>query len=237
MDDLKSAVGDKTWWLEVQLPHAFSCGDGLGLRYKSESWEDQGMVEGHACLELLCYLVVSAPCRVRLLPKAFRGGAPTVESFKKLAIDFARGLAGDRLVGDRLSLLGSFAMSALPPQVAWSGGSNTPAVGGDINDEAVLNILRDLKVNKEYTSAEKGRKVSKAVGLALGAVLPKGGLLPFLQRFPQYFQVSLTGEMTTVKKTEAHLQLHNVACHQRGNSNSRASRWRHNTRHNSRASC
>ena len=54
MDDLKSAVGGKTWWLEVQLPHAFSYGDGLGLRYKSESWEDQGKVEGHACLELLC---------------------------------------------------------------------------------------------------------------------------------------------------------------------------------------
>ena len=212
MDDLKSAVGGKTWWLGVQLPHAFSYGDGLGLRYKSESWEDQGKVEGHACLELLCYLVVSAPCRIRLPPKAFRGGAPTVESFKKWAIDFARGLVGNRLSlrwqipewrqNQPLSVQETIgnAMSALPPPVAWSGGSNTPAVGGDINDEAVLNILRDLKVNKEYTSAEKGRKVSKAVGLALDAVLPKGGLLPFLQRFPQYFQVTLTGEMTTGKK-------------------------------------
>ena len=31
----------------------------------------------------------------------------------------------------------------------------------------------------------------------LGVFLPKGGLLPFLQRFPQYFQVTLAGEMTT----------------------------------------
>ena len=66
------------------------------------------------------------------------------QSFKKLAIDFARGLVGNRLSlrwqipewrqNQPLSVWYSIgnAMSALPPPVAWSGGSNTSAVGGDI---------------------------------------------------------------------------------------------------------
>ena len=36
--------------------------------------------------------------------------------------------------------------------------------------------------------------------MALKDVLPKQGLLPFLQRFPEYFEAHLTGEMNSKKK-------------------------------------
>ena len=86
---LQSAVGD-TWFVRVELPHAFSSGDGLGVQYVSDPLESQKQVENHACLELLCYLVASAPGRVRLPPGAFLGGQPTVDNFKERAIALAR---------------------------------------------------------------------------------------------------------------------------------------------------
>jgi hypothetical protein len=87
------------------------------------------------------------------------------------------------------------AVSVLPPAIGVS--HHAPAVGGD--DQAVLEILRGLQVNKEYLRTQ-GPGVPTAVGRALNDVLPKQGLLPFLQTFPQYFEVTLTGEMNSKKK-------------------------------------
>ena len=83
------------------------------------------------------------------------------------------------------------AMSVLPPAVG--GGSHASAFGGNVDDEAVLLILRKLRVHKEYLSTPKNQ-VPANVGRELNDVLP------FLQRFPQYFEVALTGEMNSKKK-------------------------------------
>ena len=72
-------------------------GDGLGVRYLSEvpTWstdqkvcqEQELVLQEQSCLELLCYLVVSAPARVRLHPSCFIGGEKKVQEFRMKAIE------------------------------------------------------------------------------------------------------------------------------------------------------
>lgn len=119
-----------------------------------------------------------------------RGGLPQAEfGLANPRVAFEQPLAAQERVGN--------AMSVLPPAVG--GGSHASAFGGNVDDEAVLLILRKLRVHKEYLSTPKNQ-VPANVGRELNDVLPKQGLLPFLQRFPQYFEVALTGEMNSKKK-------------------------------------
>ena len=83
---------------------------------------------------------------------------------------------------------------APPPAAA---GPIEPAVGGD---KAVLEILRRLHINTEYDATN--HRIPKAIGKQLGSRLPQHGLLPFLQRYPQYFDVTLTGGVTSNKKPQ-----------------------------------
>ena len=112
MDNIQSAVGDdgKTMcFVEVKLPHAYSHGDGLDIHYKSESFDGSSEVENHACLELLCFLVMSGPGRVRLPPNAFKLGQDGINEFREKAMAFAR----DELVDPFL-----FQLSRASPRVA-----------------------------------------------------------------------------------------------------------------------
>ena len=69
------AVGGNMYmYLQLVLPHAFVHGDGLGVRYVSQQYIDKEVLKQQSCLELLCYLVVSVPARVRLHPSCFIGG-------------------------------------------------------------------------------------------------------------------------------------------------------------------
>ena len=76
-------------YLNVELPDAFVHGDGLGVKYVSKLiylWstdqkplqQRKKELQEQSCLELLCYLVVSAPARVRLHPSCFIGGKEKV---------------------------------------------------------------------------------------------------------------------------------------------------------------
>ena len=77
-------------------------GDGLRDRYLSEGsvWSiDEIMrqaqqldIQEQSCLELLCYLVVSAPARVRLHPRCFIGGEKTVQEFQTKAVEVGRAI-------------------------------------------------------------------------------------------------------------------------------------------------
>ena len=78
------AVGGNMY-LQIDLPHAFVHGDGLGVRYVSRLSTDQEVLQEQSCLELLCYLVVSAPARVRLHPSCFIGGQQKVDEFRMKA--------------------------------------------------------------------------------------------------------------------------------------------------------
>ena len=73
-------------YLQIDLPHAFVYGDGFGVRYVSEPSTDKKVLQKRSRLELLCYLVVSAPARVRLHPSCFIGGQEKVNEFRSKAV-------------------------------------------------------------------------------------------------------------------------------------------------------
>ena len=179
--------------------------------------KDNKAVEDKACLELLCYLVVSAPGLVRLHPSCFKQGQVDIDDFRAKAIEFSQqvGFTKQRLAwqiheihaGQPLAALAAVGQHAGPGQPLAAmqpiapppaaAGPIEPAVGGD---EAVLEILRSLRINTEYQTAK--RRIPTAIGKQLEPVLRKHGLLPFLQRYPQYFDVTLTGGVTSNKKPQ-----------------------------------
>ena len=204
-------------FVRVELPHAFSHGDGLAVTYVSTAEKDAKAVQNQACLELLCYLVVSAPGRVRLPPGGFMRGEADVDDFRAKAIKFSQqvGFTDKRLAwqipeihaGQPLAALAAFGQHAGPGQPLAAmqpiapppaaAGPIEPAVGGD---EAVLKILRSLRINTEYQTGK--HSIPTDIGKQLEPVLRKHGLLPFLQRYPQYFDVTLTGGVTSKNKPQ-----------------------------------
>ena len=217
MDDILPAVGGGQFFVRVNLPHAFSYGDGLAVTYVSTAEKDAKAVQNQACLELLCYLVVSAPGRVRLPPGCFVQGGVDIDDFRAKAIEFSQQLdfteqslawqIPEIHAGQPLAALAAFGQHAGPGQPLAAmqpiapppaaAGPIEPAVGGD---EAVLEILRSLRINTEYQTAK--HRIPTAIGKQLEPVLRKHGLLPFLQRYPQYFDVTLTGGVTSNKKPQ-----------------------------------
>ena len=213
MDDILPAVGGQ-FFVRVNLPHAFSYGDGLAVTYVSTAEKDAKAVQNQACLELLCHLVLSAPGRVRLPPGCFVQGGDDIDDVRAKAIEFSQqvGFTEQSLAwqipeihaGQPLAALAAFGQHAGPGQPLAAmqpiapppaaAGPIEPAVGGD---EAVLEILRSLRINTEYQTAQ--RRIPTAIGKQLEPVLRKHGLLPFLQRYPQYFDVTLTGGVTSKK--------------------------------------
>ena len=216
MDKILPAVGGQ-FFVRVNLPHAFSYGDGLAVTYVSTAEKDAKAVQNQACLELLCYLVMSAPGRVRLPPGCFVQGGDDIDDFRAKAIEFSQqvGFTEQSLAwqipeihaGQPLAALAAFGQHAGPGQPLAAmqpiapppaaAGPIEPAVGGD---EAVLEILRSLRINTEYQTAK--HRIPRAIGKQLESVLRKHGLLPFLQRYPQYFDVTLTGGVTSNKKPQ-----------------------------------
>ena len=188
MDKILPAVGGQ-FFVRVNLPHAFSYGDGLAVTYVSTAEKDAKAVQNQACLELLCYLVLSAPGRVRFPPGCFVQGGDDIDDFRAKAIEFSQqvGFTEQSLAWQIPEI-----HAGQPPPAA--AGPIEPAVGGD---EAVLEILRSLRINTEYQTAK--RSIPSAIGQQLEPVLRKHGLLPFLQRYPQYFDVTLTGGVTSKK--------------------------------------
>ena len=223
MDHILPAVGGQ-FCVHVNLPHAFSHGDGLAVTYVSTAEKDNKAVEDKACLELLCYLVVSAPGLVRLHPSCFKQGQVDIDDFRAEAIEFSQQVGfmanprdpwqihEQRLAwqiheiraGQPLAALAAVGQHAGPGQPLAAmqpiapppaaAGPIEPAVGGD---KAVLEILRRLHINTEYDAAN--RRIPKAIGKQLEPRLPQHGLLPFLQRYPQYFDVTFTGGVTSKK--------------------------------------
>ena len=151
--------------------------------------KDNKAVEDKACLELLCYLAMSAPGRVRLCPGCFVQGGDDIDDFRAKAIEFSQqvGFTEQSLAWQIPEI-----HAGQPPPAA--AGPSEPAVGGD---EAVLDILRSLHIDAEYQTAE--HRIPAAIGKKLELVLKKHGLLPFLQSYPQYFDVTLTGGFTSKK--------------------------------------
>ena len=202
--------GGSMSYVQVCLPHAFVHGDGLEIRFvslASVELDTHMKIQEHACTELLCYLVVSAPARVRLHPSCFRGGTQGIEEFQTKAVDFGRSVgfntnslawqvpeihAGQPLAAS--ACIGQ-ALAAAPPPVGPAAG---PAVGGIDDHVAILTALQGLKINKEYLTLRD--RIPTDIAMQLKDLLPKDGLLPFLKQYPNFFEVTISGQVNRKKK-------------------------------------
>ena len=88
-----------------------------------------------------------------------------------------------------------------PPAVGI--GSTGRAVGGHV---AVLDALRGLHKNKVYLTPKS--KIPKNIAKSLKDLLPKDGLLPFLQQYPNLFEVTLTGQYNRKNKPMYTFKVH-----------------------------
>ena len=214
--DLKSCGLEKVipggWegWghVELHLPHAFAYGDRLAIKYVSRCLPER-KAQSAACVELLCYLVVSAPARVRLHPSNWINEMETIAEFRTKAIECGRviGFTSHSLAwqvpeihsGQPLQpsvLIGaaeSLGPHENPDSPAFCGAPRRPAFGGHIDHEAVLSVLRGLKCDTPYLTGDVKAQIPTKVGKALDPLLPKGGLLRFLQQYPNFFAVTLRG--------------------------------------------
>ena len=90
--------------------------------------------------------------------------------------------------------------SCEPPAV---GSTGRPAVDGHA---AVLDALRGLQTNKVYLTPNS--KIPMGVAMQLKDLLPKDGLLPFLQQYPNLFEVTLTGQYNRKNKPKFTFKVH-----------------------------
>ena len=88
-------------------------------------------------------------------------------------------------------------ITAVPPLVGLPAG---PAVGSIVDHVAVLNALRGLQYNKEYLTAQDSGRIPNGIATQLKELLPKHGLLPFLKQYPNFFEVTLSGQVNHKNK-------------------------------------
>ena len=207
LETLHPAVGGggQDVFVRLAMPHAYLYGDGFSIEYVSQPLA-ANKVRNAVCVEVLSYLTVSAPGRVRLHPSNWCQGLQTIAEFRARAIQFgtATGFTHRSLAwqmqefhaGQPLAAMGFPELPETQPTTGSVGGP--PGAGRMDDDDAVLDVLRGLRCDKEYLTSNS--KMPTAIGKQLGDLLPKGGLLTFLQRYPNYFEVTLTGESNRQKK-------------------------------------
>ena len=144
-------------------------------------------------------MAMSAPGRVRLPPGCFVQGGDDIDDFRAKAIEFSQqvGFTEQSLAwqipeihaGQPLAALAAFGQHAGPGQPLAAmqpiapppaaAGPIEPAVGGD---EAVLEILRSLRINTEYQTAK--RRIPTAIWEAVGARVEEARLASVLAKVP-----------------------------------------------------
>ena len=208
------AVGGQMY-LQIDLPHAFAYGDGFGIRYVSEPSTDKKELQKQSCLELLCYLVVSAPARVRLHPSCFKGGEQKVDEFRSKAVTLLDEIALDvrslalqstEFHVDYPSWQLSVATANIgnaesPPAVGGVGGTGGPAVKAAVGGHAsVLRALQRLEKGRLYLTPIS--RMPPSIETQIDMLLPEDGLLQFLQQYPNLFEVTFTDKYNQENKPD-----------------------------------
>ena len=227
------------YYLILEIPNAFKNGDGFGIRYVSECSKSKKEIRFQSCLDVLCYLTVCAPARVRLVPSCFRGGEDGVKAFQEKAVQFGKS-AGfkdwsltrhvpEMCQGQPLVATGDIcnAQSPVPPSGERINSWESQAAGSTAwptyaNDLEVLGTLRGLHVGKVYNNTASS-PMPDGIAMQLRALLPKdkGGLLSFLQTYPGLFEVTSLGQ---VHENYKGMFTFKVKKHWRSNTGS-SSRW------------
>ena len=193
--------------VKMTIPNAFDWGDGLEIAYVSPAFPNLASAQKHACLELLCFLLVTAPTKVIMHPHEYLNQLTSIEQLRAQGQEVrvvylqlvspafggsTSGISMAERITDMLPRerppskrstfhVPKFQQVATPP----------PGLGGDELDAYVINLLQDRLVHGQWYQ-DDGLPVW--VWPLLKECLPKNGLLPFLQRHPTVFVVNYTGK-------------------------------------------
>ena len=68
--------------VKVTIQNAFDCGYGLEIAYVIPAFPNLASAQKHACLELLCFLVVTAPTQVIMRPHEYLNHLTSIEKLR-----------------------------------------------------------------------------------------------------------------------------------------------------------
>jgi hypothetical protein len=186
--------GGHLWHVELDIADAFEVGDGCRLQYRSLAFDSKRDAQKLSCVEMLCFLLVSAPSKVKLHTSNWVHGGRSIETLlgKAREIQQVRQLTPNAL-SFRCVVPGQQTPQAIIHQpMAVPDPRERFCAGGNVDDQLVIQTMRSLRCGKVYGPGE----IPKAVGFELNMLLPRGGLLPFLKRHPALFEVQTDGTKT-----------------------------------------
>ena len=202
----QTAIGNRGYGISVTLPNSFEVGDGLQLQYHNERHESHEKAVQQACVDLLCFLLVSGPEKVLMHSSCFREGQEDISEIRRLA---------EQVKEDYLRRCHSESVQPLADRVQHPRPRENPAPrvrppGPSSNDEFSLydklQIFDHLTPMVEYTPTDKQlprvRRFPPTVRAELQAKLKKGTLLSFLEAHPNLFRVTYTGEKSAKGKPQ-----------------------------------
>ena len=68
--------------LKMTIPNVVDWGDGLEIAYVSPAFPNLASAQKHACLELLCFLLVTAPTKVIMHPHEYLNQLTSIEQLR-----------------------------------------------------------------------------------------------------------------------------------------------------------
>ena len=175
--------------VKLKLSHAFEAGDKLKIQYESPVMKTFKEAQRAACVELLAFLLVSAPGKVLMHPNNWKGSHGDIAELRSAAhsIHDARPVLCD----GKLTLAGRVKddLPRRPQALASPPGLDQPmAANAALDEQAVLYLRSSLTLQREY--GPQRARIPAVVGRQLGMLLPKRGFAPFLKRHPLHFSVT-----------------------------------------------
>jgi hypothetical protein len=174
--------------VQLRLVHAFACGDKLTIQYSSPNSKTFKDAQQIACVELLAFLLVSAPDNVLMHPNNWKESIGDIEKIRKAAraIHASRvpSSSGRPNLADRVKDEGP----RRPQAVVAPPGLGQPLAASPALDDVAINLLQEsLTLGRAY--GPQGARVPAVVGRGLKALLPKKGFGAFLKRYSHLFKV------------------------------------------------
>ena len=183
----------------LRLTSAYEIDDNIVIDYSSPLCSTSQRAQSLTCLEVLGFLLVSAPGKVLMHPSCFANAMHTIDELRNCALlaKYAYMRAPPPHTGIVLAHRVTNQTPRRPqPTVPAFGGSGLEPPPGlpapnafaeGSSDAEVLEVLGRLQVGKAY----RPNQLPAYVFMGLQRHLPKRGLLTFLQRYPNIVSVSL----------------------------------------------
>ena len=195
----------------IELLSSYHVNDALWLQYESGPARSHAEAKERACLDILQFLLVSAPRAVHLPPRAFVGGEGSIETFKEAAwrcqyayVTYLRSLSTETGQPVAASPLLAHVDQTHGPRFRPTpvGAARTclfeplDVAAGETQETRDDLLIAFLRQHLRTGRAHWPNQLPPEVFQELGRKLPARGLCDFMMRHPRVFEVRATGRNT-----------------------------------------